>query len=87
MGVSAWTWYDVSPTDGCTLVEYLAAVDSAHELARLASKNPVAQLRTARRLLADGRARKIIGADAQHALSDPGHLFWREDDSREWTTI
>jgi hypothetical protein len=87
MAIAVWTWYDVSPTDGCTLVEYLAAAESAHELARLASQNPVAQRRTARRLVIEGRARRTTGADAQRALADPGHVLWREDSSLEWTWI
>jgi hypothetical protein len=87
MAIAAWTWYDLSPTDGCTLVEYLAAAESADELARLASQNPVAQSRTVRRLLTDGRAHRITGADAERALAQVGHVLWRGDDSLGWRRI
>jgi hypothetical protein len=87
MALAAWRWWNVSPEDGCTLVEYMAAAEGASALARVASGNPEVQRRTTRRLLADGGAHQVDDRDAQLALSEPGRLLWRESGTDDWALI
>lgn len=87
MAIAAWTWQDLSPEDGCAVVEYLAAASSLHDLTRLAAGNPMAQHRTARQLLVEGRARQVAGSDAEHALARAGSLMWRLDHDGPWISV
>lgn len=87
MSLSVWYWQDVSPADGCELVEYLAAASLKEAAVIAAAQNGFAQRRTAHRLLANGGARKATPAEAEVASSQPGVVFWRSGPGDSWTPL
>ncbi|GAA1235824.1 hypothetical protein GCM10009657_09270 [Oryzihumus leptocrescens] len=86
--LAVWTWYDVSPEDGCTLVPLAMAAPSLTDVARATSRLAHAQNRTTSKLLTDGQARKASGGRVVHAaLERPGEVVWLDEgDGAGWTT-
>jgi hypothetical protein len=88
MNESVWTWNDLSPEDGCTLVAFAMVAASLTEVAQATPRIPHAQNRTVGKLLANARARKMTGDVADLAQAYPGEIFWRSyGDEASWTAL
>jgi cysteine sulfinate desulfinase/cysteine desulfurase-like protein len=88
MNESVWTWNDLSPEDGCTLVAFAMVAASLTEVANAISRIPHAQNRTVGKLLANARARKVTGDVAHLAQAHPGEIFWLScEDEASWTAV
>jgi len=88
MDKSVWTWNDLSPEDGCTLVAFAMAAASLTDVAHATSRIPGAQNRTVGKLLANAGARKVTGDLADLARSHPDEILWLSDgDDASWTTV
>ena len=76
-----YVWNDLSPLDGCTLVQFsllTGSLSNVAQAARLAL--PAAQNTTTGRLLRNGRARKAMIDEQEPAAAHPGVIFWRYQD-------
>ena len=84
---TVWTWYDLSPEDGCTLVPFAMAAASLTQVARAATRLAHTQHRTASKLLTHGQARKTSGNEvAEAALALPGEILWLDErNNAGWT--
>jgi hypothetical protein len=84
---AVWTWYDLSPKDGCTLVPFAMAAASLTEVARATSRLSHAQNRTTSKLLTHGQAKKTsCSRVVRAALALPGEIVWLDEgDGADWT--
>ena len=88
MNEPVWTWNDLSPEDGCTLVAFAMVATSLTQVAHATSRIPHAQNRTVGKLLANARARKVKGDVADLAQAHPGEILWLSDgDEARWMAL
>lgn len=85
--LAVWTWYDVSPKDGCTLVPFAMAAPSLAQVARVTSRLAHVQNRTTSKLLTNGQAKRASDSRVVHAaIARPGEILWLDEgDGADWT--
>lgn len=77
--VTAYSWHDLSPDDGCHLVRFVTDAASVQAAAQAVRGTPHVRHTTGKKLLKEGRFGPASAEDAAVATAHPGRVVWRDD--------